>query len=142
MKMNRGNEFNDSLLEADGQKLIQRLVAEVPDDELSLAWRSSLNEQLIQVAAVKHKKRSSWLLKPAFGLAFAGALAAVVMIRTAPVNTPSVESSGTLEAALVRDHQQSMIVSDVVGIGLNPLESRPTDVPPLDEWSEVDLESL
>jgi hypothetical protein len=40
------------------------------------------------------------------------------------------------------DHQQSIVMSDVAGFGVNPLESRPTESNLGDDWSEVDFESL
>ncbi len=134
-------EFDDTLLEGSGQEFVRKLVSNVPDDELSLAWRSALNERLLVAAPLK-KQKMAWFLRPAMGLAFAGALAAVVMIRTSPMETPIVRSTGTLEAALVRDHQQNLMMSDVAGLGVNPLESRPTESSVGDDWSEVDFTSL
>lgn len=141
--MNRGNQFDDSKLEGEGQMMVKTLVSSLPEEELSMAWRSSLNEEL-RKTAVKSRRRQylGWIARPAFGLAFAGALAAVVMIRTAPTSTPSVRSSGRLEAALVQEHQQNLLMSDVAGVGMYPIESRPTENAPADDWSEVDLESL
>ena len=136
-------EFDDTLLEGSGQEFVRKLVANVPDDELSMAWRSSLNERLrAEAAPAPKRQRMAWFLRPALGLAFAGALAAVVMLRTSPMETPTVRKSGNLEAALVQDHQQTIVMSDVAGFGMNPMESRPTETSMGEDWSEVDFESL
>ncbi len=136
-------EFDDTLLEGSGQEFVRGLVANVPDDDLSMAWRSSLNERLLQTAHVAPKKqRMAWFLRPAMGLAFASALAAVLMIRMSPPSSSIVRTTGSLEAALVRDHEQNIVMSDVAGLGVNPMESRPTDSNLGDDWSEVDFESL
>jgi hypothetical protein len=141
--MNRENQFDDSKLQSEGQMMVKNLVSSLPEDQLSMAWRSSLNEQLLKTAAkTRRRQYLGWIARPAFGLAFAGALAAVVMIRTAPVPASHVRSSGRLEAALVQEHQQNLLMSDVAGVGMMPSESRPTENAASEDWSEVDLESL
>jgi hypothetical protein len=141
--MKRRNEFDDKLLEGEGQALVHKLVAGMPDEDLSMAWRSALNERLLETAAhQRRRQRVAWFMRPAMGLAFAGALAAVVMIRTAPVGAPIRTHSGALEAALVQDHRQNAFTSEVAGLGVNPLESRPTEVITGSDWSEFELESL
>ena len=137
-------QFDDKMLEGAGQEFVRNLVSSVPDDELSMAWRSSLNERLLVTAqqTQKKKQRVAWFLRPAMGLSLTGALAALLMIRTAPMTMPAVRSSGNLEAALVQDHQQNLVMSDVAGLGVNPMESRPTESIMSDDWAEVDFESL
>ena len=138
------NQFDDTKLESPGQVQMSRLVGGLPEDSLSLAWRSQMNEKLMVAAkATQRKKRLGWVLKPAFGLACASALAVLVTFRTDPMPT-SFHSTGALEAAIVQKHVDNVEYSDMVGAGLNPMESKPTAgyVTSSSDWSEVDLDSL
>jgi hypothetical protein len=141
--MNSRNEFDDTKLNDAGQKMVRELVSNLPEDELSLAWRSALNEQLLQTAQAKRKRqRFLFVFRPAMGLALAGAMAAVVMIRTSQMSIPTVRDTSNLEAVLVQDHQQNIVMSDLAGFSMIPAESRPTEGSISDPWSEFDLESL
>jgi hypothetical protein len=137
--------MDDAMLESPAQDQMRELVSSLPEDSLSLSWRSELNEKLLASAQKsKQSKRISWVLRPTLGLAAAGALALVVVIRSGPTaTTPMAQRSG-LEAALVRDHRQTVELTDVVGAGLNPLESHPTSEVRVEgsDWSEVDFENL
>ena len=139
------HEFNEDDLNSPAQRQMQDLVSHLPEDTLSMAWRSSLNEKLLATAPKPKRSVWSWLMKPAVGLGFAGALAVVLLVRTdvmAPVATPT-PSNGALEAALVRDHRDLVHMTDVVGAGLIPDESTPSQSYSVDnEWSDVDLDSL
>lgn len=143
--MRTRKEIDDNLLESTGQLQVRELVSNLPDDSLSLAWRSSLNEKLL-VTAQKSRRRqmlTTWIMKPAFGLALAGAFAAVIMFRVSGMEDPLPVAQGHLEAALVREHQQNVTLSDVVGYGINPMESHPTEgAVSMEDWSEVDIDSL
>src|SRR5690606_38106834 len=101
--MNR-NQIDDAKLTSPGQEKIREIVSGLPVDSLSMAWRSSLNEQLRQTATVARKRRRFQLLmRPAVGLAAAGALAVVAMLQTGGLKSgPTSVASGTLEAALVQ----------------------------------------
>ncbi len=143
----RGNADlgNDDRLGSPAQQQMRELITKLPEDSLSLAWRSSLNERLLQTAATKQKKaRWSWTLKPALGFAVAGAFAAIALLNTAaPLSTQTVATDGILEAAIVQDHRHSAAFSDVVGVGVNPLEPVPVSRSTDDYgWSEADIESL
>ena len=142
MKMK--NEFDDRMLESDGQQQVRQLVSGLPEDTLSMAWRSSLNEKLMQNAKQNRRRQLlTWTLRPALGLGLAGIFAFVVMFRASTVSEPApVHKTNQLEAALVHDHEQNLLMSDVAGVGLNPIESRPTQSTESDAWSEVDFESL
>jgi hypothetical protein len=140
--------IDDAMLDSSEQQFVRDAVKSLSEDSLSLSWRSALNERLLQESAARRKReRFLWFLKPAFGLGLAGALALVTVIGLS-VPRPSASSHGSMtssrvEAAIVSDYRQSAAVTDIVGSGLNPLESTPTstDNPDLG-LEDSDLDSL
>lgn len=139
-KMNRDL---DARLNSPGQKQIANIVRDLPEDTVSMAWRSALNEKLAPMAAKQERaRRITWIWKPSLGLALAATLA-VVMVMRIPDNRPaSSKDSDALEAGLVAYHQDSTVAMDVAGPGsANP---QPTEVTGQKEpgWTEDDLSSL
>jgi len=153
-RLSRENTVNDELLNSAAQQAMRDVVRNIPDDSLSMAWRSSLNEKLLaEVAVQKKRQRFNWYLRPALGLGLACTLAVLVVFRPAPTvkRGPSLApvSQPGIEAALVTTHRQSTVAWDVAGVGLNPVEmSTDSDSVPVRSsgsssgWSEDDLESL
>jgi len=141
-------EMDDTKLNSEGQQAIRKVVQALPEDSLSMAWRSSLNEQLLQVAVVQKKKqRWNWAIKPVVGLSFAMALAGVVLFMPAHPHSskpPTVANRG-LESAIITDHHNSALLDEVSTAGLNASETK-TEANPQDPddgiWSESDVESL
>jgi len=142
----------DEKLESVSQQAMRSVVKGMPEDALSMAWRSSLNEKLLLEAATKQKRRRiNWFLRPALGLGLACTLAVVMVFHGqggAAKFRPAAGSNG-LEAALVNVHQQSTLASEVAGVGLSPVEmvaygpsSRSELATPAPNWSEADLDSL
>jgi len=143
----------DEKLERASQQAIRSVVKGLPEDTLSMAWRSALNEKILAEAAVKPKGRSVvWFLRPALGLGLACTLAVVVLFRGHGVSTNSSLPNGGdgLEAALMSVHQQTTLASDVAGVGLSPVEmvayaspsSSSNSASATPQWSEADLDSL
>jgi hypothetical protein len=134
--MNARNEFDDSMLENPQQNAMRDLVSKLPEESLSMAWRSSLNEKLMAEAVPVQRKRSFFrILQPALGVAAVAAMATVLMVRSAPVvDLPSF----SIEQALVQDHRHNMVLSDLVGAGLNPLETTPTGTLSVDQPDWID----
>lgn len=147
------NRDLDQRLESPAQRAVRDAVRQLPDEELSMAWRSSLNERLRAESAVQKRATRRWhlALRPALGLGMACALAAVVTFRlgSGPTSTPTpAVLDSELEAALFSAHRQVVGHADVAGTGLLPSEVnyvRREEAPLPSEWSEpevVDLESL
>jgi len=141
----------DEKLESASQQAMRAVVKGLPDDTLSMTWRSSLNEKLLaEVAAQPKRRRTVWFLRPALGLGLACTLAVVVIFRgtTGAPNAQSTAGTEGLEAALVSVHRQATLDSEVAGVGVSPLEmvsygssaSSPISAPP--QWTEADLDSL
>ncbi|MGV3616991.1 MAG: hypothetical protein ACO1SV_16815 [Fimbriimonas sp.] len=153
--MNRHHDFSnepettDAHLAEPAQMAMREVVRALPEDSLSLSWRSGLNERLVAEAARSRKRaRFFWALRPAAGLAFAGALAAMFVVRmgSAPLDsTPTAGGRPSFEAELLSAHTEVATYADVAGTGVRPIEAayatRGQSSADLD-WSEVDIESL
>ncbi len=139
------NPVEDSRLNTPGQVAIRSLVSALPEEEVSMAWRSSLNQQLMQIAAKKQRrKRFLWIASPIAGLSVASALAFVVMLQPF-AHKPIVRPDTGIESAILADHYSSTILSDVTSAGLNSTEvSTEANVkdPEQGIWNESDVESL
>ena len=154
MKADRNFENIDAKLASSSQKAIQQVVESLPEDTLSMAWRSSLNERLIaESAAYKPRLRFSWFAAPAAGLAVAAVLAVAVFVH--PPTTPNtlvkgdsrvVASAGSVEIGLLDTYRQESVSHEIVGSGPDPSAevSHPSiaDVATDSDGSEVDPESL
>lgn len=137
----------DERLESPAQVAVRNAVKALPEDNLSLAWRSGLNEQLLQVAEKQRRRRRAWFfLKPAVGLAAACGLAAVVLMHSfTPAVRMKTSKSSDLSAALVSFHQDASMSVDVSGTSINPIEATNDRSEPSAtsaDWSEYDVESL
>ena len=135
----------DSKLESEGQLAISKMVQSLPDEPLSMAWRSSLNEKLLETAAKKRKKqRLAWVLRPALGLGLASVLAVVVMFQPhAPRTSPVADKS--LESAILTDHHNSVLFNEVSSAGLNANEVTSEANPQEPEdglWNDSDVQGL
>lgn len=135
----------DRMLESDGGLQIRQVVQSMPDEQVSMAWRSQLNERLTTVVVAKQRKRRfTWILSPALGLSLAGALAMIVMTKTpTQMDTAGVGAGTKLEESLVASYQDSLRYSDITGVGLNTDEvvSKRSSQAVYD-YNEVDFGSL
>ena len=144
--MNKDSDgFDDMKLTSPGQEIVRSIVKSLPEEPLSMAWRSSLNEQLLLIAAKqKRRKRLLWVASPIAGFSFAMALAFVVMFNPSRSirNTSSVPG---IESAIISDHHSSSITNEVsaAGLNLNEVNSDANQFDPQDGiWNESDVESL
>lgn len=121
-------------------------IAEIPEEQVSLAWRSRLNERVAQIAAVT-KRKTRWISiwRPALGLGLAGALAAAFMMRMAASSGPAFAPKPAVEEALIQAHEMSVQGSEIAGAGLAQHEAVPVasnSESELFDWSEVDVDTL
>lgn len=136
----------DAKLATPSQEAMRQVVQSLPDETVSLAWRSALNEKVLAAAKVQHKRRVLyWFLRPAAGLALAGAMAAVVLFRQpTPTSRPAASTYG-VEAALIAAHDDATRYNDITGSGLSPVEvafGATQKTTSGVDWTEVDVESL
>jgi hypothetical protein len=138
--MSNRQKFDDSRLDTPSQDAMRKLVSNLPEESLSMAWRSSLNEKLLAEAAPARKRRGYlWFLRPVVAVAAGAAMISLYMVQETAPPGPVAESS--MERSLVQDHRQNLAILDIVGAGLNPLESTPTGSYSVDEpdWLDYDL---
>lgn len=136
---------DDAQLNSSGQVAVRNLVRALPEETVSMAWRSSLNEQLLTLAAKKQKKRRLlWFATPTLGVSLVTGLAFVLMFHPAPHHPINVQDRG-IESAILNDHHSSTLSNEVSTAGLNLNESA-TDANESDPedgvWSEADVESI
>jgi len=136
----------DERLASAAQTEMRKVVKALPEDGLSLAWRSSLNERLMKTAVRQRRKQIlGWIVKPAFGLAVAGALSVVLFTRQlAPQSSSFTSTSGGIEASIVSAHREETSYVDIVGASLTPVEAKNDQSTGLaaPDLGESDLESL
>jgi hypothetical protein len=123
----------DDKLNSGAQRMVARAVASLPEETVSMVWRSDLNEALRATAAKSKRRRFMFnFVSPIAGLGFACALALIVpmslshshrhIVPVASQSDSAPISSSNLEADLIRVHQDDVRISDVTGAGLNPTE--------------------
>ncbi len=132
----------DALLKSESQQTIRRVVNSLPEESLSLSWRSDLNERLHKVrpqSRWRGRVARGW--KPALGLALAGCLATLIAIRPG-VQAP--QKSHQIEASLVSTYTDSANVDDLIGPGLAVHEVNDTtrSSDSSTQWTESDLTNL
>lgn len=153
--MLEGKVVSDEQLNDPAQRAVQNFVRDLPEDSLSMAWRSGLNEKLI-AESQRYQKRSRWLLimRPIAGFALAGCLAVVLMVRSGSLDPRAGTNSGatgrsSIEAQLLDTHEQVDQYAEVAGTGLRPTETMfvsrngaPAAPTSSVDWDEVDVDSL
>lgn len=119
--MNNGFEMNEESLDRElnsaAQLHVREVVRALPEETLSLAWRSELNSRLRSEMARRRKLNLfGWVWKPAAGIALAGALAVAFMVQ--PAN-PVPANGGELEKALVSHYVDSTASWEVAADGVS-----------------------
>lgn len=138
--------FENADLESPEQVFIRELVHKLPDEALSMSWRSSLNEKLIEANPAR-KRRGQWLgvLRPALAFGIPILLTVVLCTKTSMVS-PSLEfkKPETLESALLETHKQVVASIDAGGVDAADIGSEPVSLgtSPSQEDSVEDLDTL
>jgi hypothetical protein len=121
MNFRKEVSIQDSQLESASQQKVASLIKAMPEEELSLSWRSSLNVKLLEAQQAKAKRKQikrfyAWGSSLSVGVA--ASVFALVMFQTptAPRQDVKVASSG-LASELVKAHQESMVLVSVSGTG-------------------------
>ena len=126
----------DSALRTESQKAVARLVHELPEDVLSLSWRSDLNQKLRFAAAKIDRKRKihAWIVRPSLGLGLAAAMASVVFFRPQPLATASSEPE--VASAIVRTFNEDLNAGQVSAEYSFESKDKETATSTLDPYSE------
>jgi hypothetical protein len=94
---------------------VANLVRDLPEDTVSMVWRSSLNAKLAQSRVRARRRRLTLVISPVVGLGLACSLAGLWMAR--PVDTKV--SPASVEAGLIAAHQQADDEADMAGFGFD-----------------------
>jgi hypothetical protein len=136
----------DQKLELAESRKVAEAVKRIPEDELSMAWRSELNAKLS--ASVRARRRRFLLARPlgwAAGLGLSALVSAVLIVFMLPVKIPQTGSNSTetLESQLLAAHKTSVSSADIAGEGLSYLDETETISSSREpEWQKEDLEPL
>lgn len=114
----------DEKLSRPDQEMVRASVKALPEEMPSMAWRSQLNEKILQTAKKQRsRQRLWWIFTPSIGFAAAAALTFVMLFHppvkhvTLPPAQPPVASS--LEDSLVGIAADSTVSDDVTGSGMH-----------------------
>ncbi|MEI8282117.1 MAG: hypothetical protein WCG75_06920 [Armatimonadota bacterium] len=122
---------DESKLNSASQLRVASLIKSMPEEDLSLSWRSELNVKLMEIQNARSKRKSTNRYF-AFGSSLSAALGvagyALFMANANTVVTPvgKIDSSG-FASELVRTHQESLVAMSVSGTGSAARESTPAD---------------
>lgn len=119
---------------------LRRLVHELPNDELSMAWRADLNERLRAVAPLPKRRSWGWVWKPAAGLGLASILAVTMLMKSPQVATPLAQGDSGIAQAMLEAHQQTVAQKELGTVPIETLNSDSASAPA--DWNEVDLTTL
>jgi hypothetical protein len=113
--------FDDEKLNSSSQKRVATLIKSLPEDDLSLSWRSSLNLKLMAAQQAKKKQRATKRFF-AWGSSLSAGVAAtayfVFLTNATSIVSPTQNSDSVAFASeLVRTHQESVVLASVSGIG-------------------------
>ena len=128
MKDNLNGKDLDQELSSPAQMQVREIVQALPEETVSLSWRSDLNARLhAEVARRRKLNLFGWIWKPAAGLALAGALALAFMIRPPAPGSPETRSD--VEKALVNSYVDNTASWEVTGDGITVNEVKETANP-------------
>lgn len=140
MNENNWKEINEELEQlAD----IGRAVKALPEDVPSMAWRSSLNERLRDVAMPTRKPRLLFAWLGGASLAGAAVLAIFMVGRPSDLNhSPLPAKDFGLEAAIVAAHEESVGAYEVTTAGMSLRPTREEGADEEFDWNASDLGTL
>jgi len=132
----------DARLNSAEQLWIAQSVKSLPEEQVSMAWRSQLNEKLRVAAPAKRVRRLWQVLVPATAFASCLVLGVTIFLSRESVEVNQTET-GMLEAAIVASYREHSSSRDVGGYGLHleELENK-TDEAVEPQFSEDDLGAL
>jgi hypothetical protein len=120
---------------------LRGLVHGLPEDQVSLQWRSELNEKIFAMAAKPRRSLVSILWKPVSGLAAMGAVAFVMFANAPQVSKPSSNSSHSEFTAAIIDAHEASYAYREIGVTMPHGEGQPL-INLVDRSEEVDLGAL
>lgn len=122
---------------------IRQMVASLPDETPSLAWRSQLNERIYQSQSKVHKRVVFWkFFAPATSVA---ACCVAYILIAAPFRAHSVDSNVAVKRTIEDEIISNHVAQEVESFTGTAIGSEPINAPTDDNtvyWSREDLESF
>ena len=113
--------LDEAKLNTVAQLQVASLVKALPDEDLSLSWRSELNVKLMAAHQARRKQKSTKRIF-AWGSSLSAGLACLsyvlLLANTASIGTAGVKAdSSSIAKELVQTHQESLVMASVSGTG-------------------------
>jgi len=132
----------DAQLESSNQVMVSNLVKRLPEENLSMAWRSSLNERIRLEAEKRQKQRRARVVwSSSLGFGMAGAILLMLVVPTTlqqpSQSVPTGNKTEVLESSLYALHQESVVLSAVSSTGVSYRQTQEFENSDLgeDDWA-------
>jgi hypothetical protein len=129
----------DGELSSPAQQRVREIVHSLPEETLSLSWRSDLNARLRSEAARRRKLNLfGWVWKPAVGVAFAAVLVLAFVARM-PNMGPVERPRPNVEQALIGSYVDTTASLDIAG-DVSPMGEKDQPQKPVQgDWEQEDV---
>jgi hypothetical protein len=120
-KNNPAEEQLTAMLESERGQSVRNIMQLMPEDTVSLQWRSALNEKLLALAPTKKKLSAAVVgLRALVGVALASAVCLVVFVKSdsGKEQPASMVDPSTFASALITEHRQSVVSNEIAGPGI------------------------
>ncbi|HEY3782464.1 MAG TPA: hypothetical protein VGL56_15385 [Fimbriimonadaceae bacterium] len=141
---NPEDEKLSAMLDSKQSQAMRNLMQSMPEETVSLQWRSALNERLLSLAPTKKKLSAAMVgLRALVGVALASAVCLVVFVKSDSGKKAaiSVVDPSTFASALISEHRQSVVSSEIAGPGIVDGETEKTATQDSDN-DDPDTDSL
>ena len=121
---------------------VREIIQEMPEDVLSMTWRSQLNEKiLVESARIQRRRKLVWWSRPAASLVLAGSLAVMFLVRV-PMMKAQVSESPSIASTLLNVHREAQISVTDVRLTSSEADEYGQTIPRADSWTDSDLVGL
>ncbi len=131
------NNLDEKLERTEG---LRGLVHSLPEETVSLKWRSELNERLLMDAAKPKRSWFAWMWRPAAGLAVAGAVTAVVFMNAPKPVLEAKPTEGTEVASKLFHAHETAVAYRTFGTPAPISEGHASEA--INSYEEADLGAL
>lgn len=136
----------DQALDSKGSQAIREIVKGLPEEELSMLWRSQLNDKIQAMATPKKSRFGGLVWKTGLGLGLAGVMAFAMIMKMPSSHASMTASPQNIEATLLNSHAEGEVAAEVAGPGSVSTASMTTQTSTsaqtLVDWSMTDTEAL
>jgi hypothetical protein len=120
-KNNPAEEQLNAMLESKNSQAMRNLIQAMPEETVSLQWRSALNERLLSLAPTKKKISAAMVgLRALVGVGLATAVCLVVFVKAdhGKSEAATLVDPASFASALITEHRQSVVSSEIAGPGI------------------------